>query len=378
MLGQPVYFLTPDVVGVHLTGALRGRRHRDRSRPHVTELLRKAKVVGKFVEFFGAGRGLAAGGRPRHHRQHGARVRRDHGLLPRGRGVPPLPARRPAAAGSTCDAFGTTTRRRASSASRQGRHRLLADARARPRRLAAQRGRPKRPQDRIDLPDLKTVPRAAQNPRPRTATARPPSWRRLSRASAAGAGGGSQDRSMPQPRARRKSAWTEAEMANNHPTPDAAIPAPASATRRSRPRRRPDRRHHLLHQHLEPERHARRGAAGEEGGRARPLVSPRVKTSLAPGSRVVTDYLARPACSPTSTRSVSARRLRLHDLHRQLRPAPPGIEEAITKNDLVAAGVLSGNRNFEARIHPEHQGELPDVPAARRRLRPRRAASTST
>ncbi len=39
-------------------------------------------MVGKFVEFFGAGRARAARGRPRHHRQHGARVRRDHGLLP--------------------------------------------------------------------------------------------------------------------------------------------------------------------------------------------------------------------------------------------------------------------------------------------------------
>ena len=55
MLGQPVYFLTPDVVGVHLTGALREGVTATDLVLHVTEMLRKAKVVGKFVEFFGEG-----------------------------------------------------------------------------------------------------------------------------------------------------------------------------------------------------------------------------------------------------------------------------------------------------------------------------------
>ena len=61
MLGQPVYFLTPDVVGVHLTGRLQAKA----SPPPtwcctVTEMLRKAKVVGKFVEFFGDGAASSA------------------------------------------------------------------------------------------------------------------------------------------------------------------------------------------------------------------------------------------------------------------------------------------------------------------------------
>ena len=55
MLGQPVYFLTPDVVGVHLKGALRGGVTATDLVLHGTEMLRKAKVVGKFVEFFGEG-----------------------------------------------------------------------------------------------------------------------------------------------------------------------------------------------------------------------------------------------------------------------------------------------------------------------------------
>src|SRR5690606_12361656 len=55
VLGQPVFFLTPDVVGVHVTGALREGVTATDLVLHVTEMLRKAKVVGKFVEFFGEG-----------------------------------------------------------------------------------------------------------------------------------------------------------------------------------------------------------------------------------------------------------------------------------------------------------------------------------
>jgi aconitate hydratase len=55
MLGQPVYFLTPDVVGVNLTGVLREGCTATDLVLTITELLRKAKVVGKFVEFFGEG-----------------------------------------------------------------------------------------------------------------------------------------------------------------------------------------------------------------------------------------------------------------------------------------------------------------------------------
>ena len=55
MLGQPVYFLTPDVVGVHLTGALREGVTATDLALTLTQTLRKAKVVGKFVEFYGPG-----------------------------------------------------------------------------------------------------------------------------------------------------------------------------------------------------------------------------------------------------------------------------------------------------------------------------------
>src|SRR5271163_744894 len=55
MLGQPVYFLTPDVVGVHLTGSLEPGTTATDLALTVTQMLRKAKVVGKFVEFYGPG-----------------------------------------------------------------------------------------------------------------------------------------------------------------------------------------------------------------------------------------------------------------------------------------------------------------------------------
>src|SRR5437667_11491357 len=55
MLGQPVYFLTPDVVGVHMKGSLREGVTATDLVLTITEMLRKAKVVGKFVEYFGDG-----------------------------------------------------------------------------------------------------------------------------------------------------------------------------------------------------------------------------------------------------------------------------------------------------------------------------------
>src|SRR5258706_641171 len=55
MLGQPVYFLTPDVVGVHLSGELPQGATATDLVLRITEILRNAKVVGKFVEFYGEG-----------------------------------------------------------------------------------------------------------------------------------------------------------------------------------------------------------------------------------------------------------------------------------------------------------------------------------
>ncbi len=92
---------------------------------------------------------------------------------------------------------------------------------------------------------------------------------------------------------------------------------------RPRPWRRRDRRDHLLHQHLQPERDDRRGPAGAQRASSKGLkVKPWVKTSLAPGSQVVAriSRQGRPAEVARQAR-LQSRRLWLHHLHRQFRPA---------------------------------------------------------
>jgi aconitate hydratase len=96
-------------------------------------------------------------------------------------------------------------------------------------------------------------------------------------------------------------------------------------------------------------------AAGLVAARRARWASPKpwVKTSLAPGSQVVTDYLNKAGLQSRPRRHrLQPRRLWLHHLHRQLRPAAEPISKAINDNDLVAAAVLSGNRNFEGRVSP--------------------------
>ena len=85
-------------------------------------------------------------------------------------------------------------------------------------------------------------------------------------------------------------------------------------------------------------------------------------------ARCRADTAARTSCG------FQPRRLRLHDLHRQQRPAAATRSRSrSTEGDLVAAAVLSGNRNFEGRINRRRPRQLPGLAAAGRRLRPRRA-----
>ena len=91
--------------------------------------------------------------------------------------------------------------------------------------------------------------------------------------------------------------------------------------------------------------------AVERGLRSKPWV----KTSLAPGSRVVMDYLERAGLiEPLDAARLLSGRLRLHHLHRQLGAAARRRERGRAgEADLSVAAVLSGNRNFEGRIHPD-------------------------
>jgi aconitate hydratase len=81
-------------------------------------------------------------------------------------------------------------------------------------------------------------------------------------------------------------------------------------------------------------------------------VNPAVKTSLGPGSRVVTDYLEKTGLQPYFDKlGFQTVGYGCTTCIGNSGPLHPALEEAITKNDLVAASVLSGNRNFEARVH---------------------------
>ena len=92
LLGQPLYLLTPEVVGVRLVGALPEGATATDLVLAVTEMLRTLGVVGRFVEFCGAGLSNLVPGGPRDDRQHGARIRRDRLALPDRRRDARLPA----------------------------------------------------------------------------------------------------------------------------------------------------------------------------------------------------------------------------------------------------------------------------------------------
>ncbi|MEY4938777.1 MAG: hypothetical protein RIQ93_512 [Verrucomicrobiota bacterium] len=360
MLGQPVYFLTPDVVGVHLTGALREGVTATDLALTVTQMLRKAKVVGKFVEFFGPG----AQALPVVDRATIANMAPEYGAT---MGFFPIDAE--------CSNYLRAT-------GRDEKHVAMYEAYYKAQGLwgIPMRGSidysqeveldlatvvpsvagPKRPQDRIELPNLgREFTAAFSKPVAEGGFGKPAAelarsihvegggWTRPH------SGGGSQE-SVPSSDAdvKNTNVSTEREMANNRPTPDAVsvrarridgeighgsvlIAAITSCTNTSNPSV-------MLAAGLLAKKAVERGLR----------VNPVVKSSLAPGSRVVTDYLNKTGLAPY-----------LDQLGFQTvgygcttcignsGPLHPAIEEAIVKNDLVAASVLSGNRNFEARVH---------------------------
>ncbi len=358
MLGQPVYFLTPDVVGVHLTGALREGVTATDLALTVTQLLRKAKVVGKFVEFYGPG----AIALPVVDRATIANMAPEYGAT---MGFFPIDAE--------CSNYLRAT-------GRDDSHIALYEAYYKAQGLWGIPAKgaidystdldldlstvvpsvagPKRPQDRIELPKLKQEFTTAFS-KPVTENGFGKKAEDLGKkihVAATGSfhsGGGSQAPvSAAKAAASDTNPATEREMANNRPTPDhvpngapriegnvghgsVLIAAITSCTNTSNPSV-------MLAAGLLAKKAVEKGLK----------VNPTVKSSLAPGSRVVTDYLDKTGLTPY-----------LDQLGFQTvgygcttcignsGPLHPAIEEAIVKNDLVAASVLSGNRNFEARVH---------------------------
>ncbi len=366
MLGQPVYILMPDVVGVNLHGKLPAGTTATDLVLTITEMLRKAKVVGKFVEFFGEGaESLAAS-----ERATIGNMAPEYGAT---MGFFPVDE-------ETCRYFRNTGRTDAQVETIRAYYKaqgLFGMPRAGQcdytqtleldlSTVKPSVAGPKRPQDRIDLGELGAKfrellvgPQPTGYTRPEEEIAKRYTVRMDRAAARIVAGGGSQEEdTVPVGRLRNTNPMTEAEMMNNRPTPDlvaadAAVPVPSgqietevghgdvviaaitSCTNTSNPGV-------MLAAGILAKK------AVEAGLRTDPVV----KTSLAPGSRVVTEYLKKTGLTPY-----------LDELGFQLvgygcttcignsGPLEPHLEETIAKHDLVTASVLSGNRNFEARVH---------------------------
>ena len=309
MLGQPVYFLTPDVVGVHLTGAIREGVTATDVALTVTQMLRKAKVVGKFVEFFGPG----AAALPLVDRATIANMAPEYGAT---MGFFPID--------EECTNYLRATGRTEEHIALYKNYYQAQGLWGMPQKGEIEYSQvveldlssvvpsvagPKRPQDRIELQNLKSS-FVDSFSKPVTEN---------------GFGKKAED-----------FASVSAEVSGSKIGHGSVlIAAITSCTNTSNPTV-------MLAAGLLAKKAIEKGLK----------LNPSVKSSLAPGSRVVTDYL-----NKTGLQTY------LDQLGFQTvgygcttcignsGPLDAKIEEAVLKNDLVAASVLSGNRNFEARVH---------------------------
>ena len=320
MLGQPVYFLTPDVVGVRLEGALREGVTATDLALTVTEMLREAKVVGKFVEFYGEG----AKQLPLTDRATIANMAPEYGAT---MGFFPID-------GETVNYLRSTGRAEDHCVTYENYYKaqglfgipvegeidysvnLTLELNSIQPSVAG----PKRPQDRIEVPNLASK------------------FEELFSKSVAEGGFG---------RAADLAGISADVPVEGNGTAalghgDVVIAAITSCTNTSNPSV-------MLAAGLLAKHAVERGLK----------LAPLVKASLAPGSRVVSDYLDKTGLQPY-----------LDQLGFNLvgygcttcignsGPLDAGIEKAILDNEIIAASVLSGNRNFEARVHQNVRGNF--------------------
>jgi len=309
-LAQPVYLLTPDVVGVHVKGALREGVTATDMVLHVTETLRGAKVVGKFVEFFGEGvAGLSVPDRATISNmapEYGGTI-----------GFFPVDAQ-------TLAYLRQTGRSEAQVAATEAYFRaqgclgpvregevdysqvLTLDLSTIVPNVAG----PKRPQDRVPLDALKA--------RFGTLLGKPPAE-----------GGYGKSRVVPH-------AAEESGPAHRPADGDVVIAAIASCTNTSNPGV-------MLAAGLVAKKAVERGITAK----------PWVKTSLTPGSVVVSRYLEAAGLQRHLDQlGFAVAGYSCATCVGASGPIDPALEKSIGDDDVVACAVLSGNRNFEARIHP--------------------------
>ena len=314
MLGQPVYFLTPDVVGVYLTGALREGVTATDLALTVTQLLRKAKVVGKFVEFFGPG----ASALPVVDRATIANMAPEYGAT---MGFFPIDAE--------CVTYLRATGRTEEQCTAYENYYKAQGLWGIPKKgdivysqeleldlstvLPSVAG-PKRPQDRIELPKMKESFISAFS-KPVTEN---------------GFGMKADDLGTLKVDV---SLNGKGKVTIGHGS--VLIAAITSCTNTSNPSV-------MLAAGLLAKKAVDRGLT----------VNSSVKASLAPGSRVVSDYLDKTGLQPFLDKlGFNLVGYGCTTCIGNSGPLAAPIEEAVVKNNLVAASVLSGNRNFEARVH---------------------------
>ncbi|MCP3021017.1 aconitate hydratase AcnA [Cupriavidus basilensis] len=310
MLGQPVYFLTPDVVGVELKGRLREGVTATDLVLTITEMLRREKVVGKFVEFFGEGTASLA----LPDRATIGNMAPEYGAT---MGFFPVDEK-------TIDYFKGTGRTEEEIAAFEGYFRaqkmfgvpkageidytnvVTLDLGT----VAPSLAGPKRPQDRIEIGNVKSTFASL--------FAKPTA-----------------ENGFNKDIAELDKTYTTADGVNVK-SGDVLIAAITSCTNTSNPSV-------LL----------AAGLLAKKAVEAGLKVAPHIKTSLAPGSRVVTEYLQAAGLLPYLEKlGFGVTAYGCTTCIGNAGDLTPELNEAITKNDLVAAAVLSGNRNFEARIHP--------------------------
>jgi aconitate hydratase len=352
MLGQPVTFLVPEVVGVYLHGELAEGVTATDLTLRVTEMLRAHGVVGKFVEFHGPGavalslpdRATIANMAP----EYGATM----GFFP--------------VDGETIDYLRGT-----------GRPEELCQTVENYFKAQGLFGIPDKGDceytDLLEL-DLATIVPAVAGPEAPAGPHRRPGPRRQVQPA------------LHHPRRRRRLRGNGEQARRDGPAPPRLsrrrVRQPAHRGRddhRARrrhpapPRLGPHRRDHLLHQHLQPERHARRRPGRQEGERKTPhrraIRQDLARPGLARRHRLPRGHRPAEGTRPARLRD---RRLRLHHLHRQLRPAPPGDRGCDQgRRPRLRLGALRQPqlRGPRPRLDPR---QLPHVPAAGRRLRARR------
>ena len=361
MLGQPVYFLTPDVVGFEFSGRLREGVTATDLVLAVTEILRKEKVVGKFVEFFGVGTaGLSVPDRATL-----ANMAPEYGAT---MGFFPVDAK-------TIEYFEGTGRTKSEieflqayfeaqglfGVPRAGQidysQTVLLDLGTVTPSLAG----PKRPQDRIELGHVKAKFTSLFSKAPSDNGFNQPAAALLTRHQARPADARADEalsRVPTTPSLQPGAPRFVAEMVANKPTLAAAlseaepklpaasdltigngdvlIAAITSCTNTSN-----------------PSVMMAAGLLAKKAVEAGLKVKPHIKTSLAPGSRIVTEYLTNAGLLPYLDKlGFNVAAYGCTTCIGNAGDLTPEINDAITKNDLICAAVLSGNRNFEARIHP--------------------------